>query len=309
MPPRVIGRHFPSRRTLSGSFLLHLFLRNSLKSEPDGGRFAAERRCMRRNEAACTDRPSTVTVPSGRIQSGAFDDDGGHARLRSRFVSFAGLPKNRLTRADRNPVGCFAAHPTASRHHQKQLIHPCRMKTDDTAGSKCMHPSWKSPSERTIREPPTFRLPNRLIMCRTSASKRKNRMDSLPKFFTPRRVPPFVKRFRSRGSLMKRLAKIRFFPAFKRIHLTGLRNSAQYEKIAERPGSKIFVADGVGGEAFRPQKKPAENPGGGHRPCLLRLKGRRENRGGRAAELRGNSTAGPVHGVSGAGHSHRTPAI
>jgi hypothetical protein len=93
MPPRVIGRHFPSRRVLSGSFLLHLFLRNSLKSEPDGGRFAAERRCMRRNEAACTDRPSTVTVPSGRIQSGAFDDDGGHARLRSRFVSFAGLPK------------------------------------------------------------------------------------------------------------------------------------------------------------------------------------------------------------------------
>lgn len=172
-----------------------------------------------------------------------------------------------------------------------------------------MHPSWKSPSERTIREPPTFRLPNRLIMCRTSASKRKNRMDSLPKFFTPRRVPPFVKRFRSRWSLMKRLAKIRFFPAFKRIHLTGLRNSAQYEKIAERPGSKIFVADGVGGEAFRPQKKPAENPSGGHRPCLLRLNGRRENRGGRAAELRGNSTAGPVHGVSGAGHSHRTPAI
>ena len=123
-----------------------------------------------------------------------------------------------------------------------------------------MHPSWKSPSERTIREPPTFRLPNRLIMCRTSASKRKNRMDSLPKFFTPRRVPPFVKRFRSRGSLMKRLAKIRFFPAFKRIHLTGLRNSAQYEKIAERPGSKIFVADGVGGEAFRPQKNPLKIP-------------------------------------------------
>ena len=169
-------------------------------------------------------------------------------------------PKNRLTRADPNPVGCFAAHPNASRHHQKQLIHPCRMKTDDTAGSKCMHPSWKSPSERTIREPPTFRLPNRLIMCRTSASKRKNRMDSLPKFFTPRRVPPFVKRFRSRGSLMKRLAKIRFFPAFERIHLTGLRNSAQYEKIAERPGSKIFVADGVGGEAFRPQKNPLKIP-------------------------------------------------
>jgi hypothetical protein len=54
---------------------------------------------------------------------------------------------------------------------------------------------------------------------------------------------------------MKRLAKIRFFPAFERIHLTGLRKSAQYEKIAERPGSEIFVADGVGGEAFRPQKK------------------------------------------------------
>src|SRR5690606_28071392 len=91
-------------------------------------------------------------------------------------------------------------------------------------------------------------------------SKRKNRMDSLPKFFTPRRVPPFVKRFRSRGSLMKRLAKIRFFPAFKRIHLTGLRNSAQYEKIAERPGAKIFVADCVGGEAFRPQKNPLKIP-------------------------------------------------
>lgn len=51
-----------------------------------------------------------------------------------------------------------------------------------------------------------------------------------------------------------------FFPAFKRIHLTGLRKSAQYEKTAERPGSKIFVADGVGGEAFRPQKNPLKIP-------------------------------------------------